>query len=139
MSKVSTQGVTSVCTVGGYSNIAIGTCGSVGIPGSVGTCGSTGIGGPVGSKGISGKAGPAGFQITDWKDDLMKKYNNRFFIKTEYDVMTFAPTNIIIDTNTNKDYKFKPSNMSDMANETDHFIQGLIILIRDNKINNILE
>ena len=136
MSKVSTQGITSVCTVGGYSNIAIGTCGSVGIPGPIGTCGSTGIGGPVGSKGISGQAG---FQITDWKDDLMKKYNNRFIIKVEYDVMTFAPTSVIIDTNTNKDYKFKPSNMSDMSNETDHFIQGLIILIRDNKINNILE
>lgn len=129
MSKVSTQGVTSVGVVGsigmtgssGYSNITIGT---------------SGVHGVVGSQGLSGQAG---FSITDWKDDLMKKYNNRFIIKTEYDEMTFAPTSIIIDTNTNKDYKFKPSDMSDMANETDHFIQGLIILIRDNKINNILE
>lgn len=129
MSKVSTQGVTSVGVVGsigmtgssGYSNIAIGT---------------SGVHGVVGSQGLSGQAG---FSITDWKDDLMKKYNNRFIIKTEYDEMTFAPTCIIIDTNTNKDYKFKPSEMSNMVNETDHFIQSLIILIRDNKINNILE
>ncbi len=77
--------------------------------------------------------------MNNWKDDLIEKYNNRFIIKTEYDVMTFAPTNIIIDTNTNEEYKFKPKDMSDMANEIDHFIQGLIILIRDNKINNILK
>jgi hypothetical protein len=122
MSKISTQGITSVCTVGGYSNIAIGTYGAIG------TCGH------------QGTQGPAGFQITDWKDDLMKRYNNRFTIKTDYDAMDFSPKGIIIrDTNTNKDYNFKPSSMSDIMNETDIFIQSLIIIIRDNKINNILK
>jgi len=122
MSKISTQGITSVCTVGGYSNIAIGTYG------------------PIGTCGHQGTQGPGGFQITDWKDDLMKRYNNRFTIKTDYDAMDFSPKGIIIrDTNTNKDYNFKSSNMSDIMNETDIFIQSLIIIIRDNKINNILK
>ena len=122
MSKISTQGITSVCTVGGYSNIAIGTYG------------------PIGTCGHQGTQGPGGFQITDWKDDLMKRYNNRFTIKTDYDAMDFSPKGIIVrDTNTNKDYNFKPSNMSDIMNETDIFIQSLIIIIRDNKINNILK
>jgi hypothetical protein len=132
MSKISTQGITSVCAVGGYSNIAIGTYGAIG---TCGTCGH------------QGTQGPGGFQITDWKDDLMKRYNNRFTIKTDYDAMDFSPKGIIIrDTNTNKDYNFKPSrtpfimyDMSDIMNETDIFIQSLIIIIRDNKINNILK
>lgn len=135
MSKKTTQGVTSVGVVGsigitgvtsGYSNTAIGT---------------SGVHGTIGSQGI---AGQAGFSITDWKDDMMKKYNNRFTIKTEYDEMTLTPIKIIIDTNTNQEYKFKPtwkkiSSASDMLNEMDKFIQSLVITIRDSKISDILK
>ena len=118
--------------IGGINNISIGTCGSIGAQGSIGTCGSIGIGGITGHQGT---AGPGGY-MTDWKEDMMKKYP-RFTIKTEYDVMTFSPTNIIIDNNTQKEYKFKPQFTSDIMNETEQFIQGLIITIRDEKINDI--
>ena len=82
-------------------------------------------------------SGPSAM-ITDWKDELMKKYP-RFTITTEYeDRMTFAPTNIIIDNNTNKEYKFKPKSIFDIMNETDNYIKQLIISIRDHKITNII-
>ena len=121
--------------IGGINNIS-STCGSIvgGINNTViGTCGGhTGL---TGITGMQGTAGPQGY-MTDWKEDMMKKYP-RFTIKTEYDVMTFSPTNIIIDNNTKEEYKFKPQFTSDIMNETDLFIQGLIITIRDEKINDI--
>ena len=116
--------------IGGINNISIGTCGSIGAQGSIGTQGSIGI------TGHQGTAGPQGY-MTDWKEDMMKKYP-RFTIKTEYDTFSFSPTNIIIDNNTQKEYKFKPSNMSDIMNETEQFIQGLIVTIRDEKITTII-
>ena len=122
--------------IGGINNISIGTCGSIGAQGSIGTCGSIGIGSTVGITGLQGTAGPRGYQITDWKEDMMKKYP-RFTIKTDYDTMSFAPTNIIIDNNTGQEYKFKPQFTSDIMNETDQFIQALITIIRDEKINDI--
>ena len=96
--------------------------------------------GSGGHTGITGHPGPGGYQITDWKDELMKKYP-QFTIKTEYDAMTFAPTNTIIDNRTGEEYKLTPSNisnMSDIINETDLFIQKLIITIRDEKITTII-
>jgi hypothetical protein len=95
-----------------------------------------GSGGQAGYQGSSsGSAG--GFQITDWKDDMMKKYP-RFTIKTDYDAMTFSPTNIIIDNRTGEEYEFIPNSMSNIVNETDLFIQTLITTIRDEKITNII-
>jgi hypothetical protein len=112
--------------IGGCNNTATSTCSSIiGGQGPIGTCGSIGT------------QGQAGYQIIDWKENIQKKYNNRFIIQTDYDTMSFAPTNIITDTRTNKEYEFKPSNISDIMNETDRFIQGLIIEIRDEKINDI--
>ena len=70
------------------------------------TSGSRGQGGIKGHQGSSsGSAG--GYQITDWKEDIMNKYHNRFTIKTEYDTvtMTFNPIPVVIDNNTNKLYK----------------------------------
>ena len=96
--------------------------------------------GSGGHTGITGHPGPGGYQITDWKDELMKKYP-QFTIKTEYDAMTFAPTNTIIDNRTGEEYKLTPSNisnMSDIMNETEQFIQGIIITIRDEKITTII-
>ena len=117
------------------NNTIIGTYGSIGTGGSIGTQGSIGIGGITGAQGT---AGPAGFQITDWKEDIQKKYHNRFIIKTDYDTMSFAPTNIITDNRTNKEYEFTPKSMSNIVEETDLFIQGLIIEIRDEKITDII-
>jgi hypothetical protein len=126
----------------------IGTCGSIGSQGSMGTCGSIGINGysGIGITGHQGTAGPQGY-MTDWKEDMMKKYP-RFTIKTEYDAMTFTPTNIIIDNNTQKEYKFKPQSgttatitaggVTTIMNETEQFIQRLIVTIREDKINNII-
>ena len=108
--------------------------------------------GSGGHGGITGHPGPGGYQIkvvgtTDWKEDMMKKYP-RFTIKTEYDAMTFSPTNIIIDNRTNEEYKFKPQSgttatitaggVTTIMNETEQFIQSLIITIRDEKITNII-
>ena len=93
-------------------------------------------GGQAGTTGHQGTSGPQGY-MTDWEEDMMKKYP-RFTIKTEYDAMTFSPTNIIIDNRTNEEYKFKPQFTSNIMNETDQFIQGLIITIREDKINNII-
>jgi hypothetical protein len=112
--------------IGGCNNTAKSTCSSIiGGQGPIGTCGSIGT------------QGQAGYQIIDWKENIQKKYNNRFIIQTDYDTMSFAPTNIITDTRTNKEYEFKPNNISDIMNETDKFIQGLIIEIRDEKITTI--
>lgn len=94
--------------------------------------------GSGGVAGHQGTSGPGGFQITDWREDIMNKYHNRFIIKTDYDTMSFTPTNIIIDTKTNKEYKFIPNSMSNIVNETEQFIQRLIITIRDEKITNII-
>ena len=127
--------------IGGYNNTATNTNtiivgqGSIGVSGSIGICGSIGMTGSIGSNSTSG---PAGFQITDWKEELMKKYNNRFTIETDYDSMSFAPTNLITDTNTNKEYKFTPKSISNIVNETDLFIQALITIIRDEKLDNII-
>ena len=120
--------------IGGYNNITTGTC-AIGTHGSIGICGSIGLTGSVGMTGTQGIQGHT--SITDWKDDMMKKYP-RFIIKTEYDVMTFAPNNIITDTRTNKEYKFTPKSISNIANETDNYIQQLITTIRDEKLNNII-
>lgn len=122
----------------GSNNISIGSNAIIGGQNniSIGTCGSQGLYGTIGSTGHQGTAGPAGYQITDWKEELMKKYP-RFTITTEYDVMTFAPNNKIIDNNTKEEYKFKPKSV-DIMNETEQFIQQLIIEIREGKINDII-
>jgi len=123
--------------MGGCNNIVTNTYSSI-IGGQVsttlGTCGSIAIGGTIGAQGT---AGPAGYQIKDWKEDIMNKYHNRFIIKTDYDTMSFAPTNIITDTKTNKEYEFKPQSISNIVEETEQFIQSLIIIIRDEKLNDI--
>ena len=111
--------------IGGCNNTTTSTCSSIiGGQGPIGTCGSIGT------------QGQAGY-LTDWKDDMMKKYP-RFTIKTEYDTMSFAPTNKIIDKRTNKEYKLTLTSISDIMNETDLFIQQLIVTIRDEKITNII-
>jgi len=104
--------------------------------------------GSGGVAGHQGTSGPGGFQITDWREDIMNKYHNRFIIKTDYDTMSFTPTNIIIDTHevrvskdttkTNKEYKFIPNSISNIVEETEQFIQRLIITIRDEKITKII-
>jgi len=116
------------------SNKTIITQGSIG---SIGSVGSPGIKIHGSSTGYQGTSGPGGW-ITDWREDIMNKYHNRFIIKTDYDTMSFTPTNIIIDTKTNKEYKFIPNSMSNIVNETDLFIQTLITTIRDEKITNII-
>jgi len=115
--------------IAGYNNTATSTCSSVIGQNSISTCGSIGI---------NGGPNPRGYQITDWKEDIMNKYHNRFIIKTDYDAMSFAPTSIIIDNSTNKEYKLTPFNMSNIMNETEQFIQRLIITIREDKINTII-
>lgn len=121
---VGTQGVCGVRSITtGYNNVAIGynsTSGPAGMSGNIGTPGVPGV-------------------ITDWKDDLMKKYHMRFVIKSEYDAMTFAPLFTIIDTNNFNEYKLKPKNMSNSHIEVDEYIQKLIIDIREEKITNILK
>jgi hypothetical protein len=117
--------------IAGYNNIVTGS------QNSIGTCGSIGFGGTIGANGTGGP-GSGAYQITDWKEEMQKKYHNRFIIKTDYDAMTFAPTNIIIDNTTNREYIFIPKNMSNIVKETDKFIQTLIVMIRDEKLDNII-
>lgn len=137
-----------------------GVCGSVGTQGSIGSIGSVGTQGVCGIRSTTGHnnvaigynstSGPAGMAghtgisgvpgvMTDWKDELMKKYHMRFSIKSEYDAMTFAPSFTIIDTNNFNEYKLKPKSMSDSHIEVDEYIQKLIIDIREEKITNILK
>ncbi len=118
--------------IGGSNNKVTNTCSSIiGGQRSINTCGSISIGGSISTQ------GQAGYQITDWKDDMMKKYP-RFNIKTDYDTFSFVPTNIITDTKTNKEYELKPNSISNIVEETEQFIQELIITIRDEKITNII-
>ncbi len=101
-----------------------------------------------GSRGQGGSSGPGSFQIPqsqDWKEMVENKYNNRFTITNEYDSTDLSTKCIIIDTNSNKQYKFTSSPnlltytyMSNIMNETDQFIQGLIIKIRDEKISQVI-
>ena len=67
---------------------------------------------------------------------IQKKYHNRFTITTEYDIDGI--TNTIIDNNTGEEYKLKPSNHSNIVNETEQLILGLIIKIRDEKITQVI-
>jgi hypothetical protein len=97
----------------------------------------TGSRGQAGITGHQGTSGPGGYQITDWKEDIQKKYP-RFIIKTDYDTMSFAPTNIITDTKTNKEYEFITNSISNIVEETEQFIQELIITIRDEKLNTLI-
>jgi len=106
---------------------------SISISGSISITGSVGSIGITGSTGYQGTSGPGGFQITDYEKELMKKYP-RFNIKTEYDAMTFNPIHVVIDNNTNKEYKINHTSM----NETEQFIQTLIITIREDKINTLI-
>ena len=88
----------------------------------------------------TGSGGVAGHQITDWKDELMRKYP-QFTIKIEYEPMLnyIDPIHVIIDNRTNKQYKIKhTTNQSNIMNETEQFIQGLIIKIRDEKITQVI-
>lgn len=120
--------------IGGCNNTVTSTCSSI-----VGGQGSIGVSGSFGVCGSIGATGTVGYQsIIDWKEEIMKKYNNRFIIKTDYDTMSFAPTNTITDTKTNKEYEFKPKNISNIVEETDLFIQALITIIRDEKLENII-
>ena len=101
------------------------------------TQGSTGQAGITGHQGTSG---PGAFQITDWKDELMRKYP-QFTIKIEYEPMLnyIDPIHVVTDNRTNKQYKIKhTTNQSNIMNETEQFIQGLIITIRDEKITTII-
>jgi hypothetical protein len=70
-----------------------------------------------------------------WKDQLMRKYPN-FTIKSEYDDIIFTSVHVVIDNNTKKVYKV-PHNIVNIMDETEQFIQRLIITIRDEKINTI--
>ena len=122
------------------NNTNIGTNGSIGTQGITSRSitqitGTSGLHGVIGSNGIQGTSGPAG---SDWKQIIEDKYKNRFIIKTEYDAITLAPTTIIIDNNTGEEYKFKPLSMYNIMNETENFINELIITLRDLKINNII-
>ena len=139
--------------IGGFNNTATNTNtivvgqGSIGVSGSIGVCGSIGMTGSIGANGTGGP-GSGAYQITDWKEEMQEKYNNRFIIKTDYDAMDFSPINLITDThevrvskdttNTNREYRFIPKSMSNIVNETDLFIQTLIVMIRDEKITNII-
>lgn len=114
--------------MGGCNNIVTSACSSI-----IGGQGST----TLSTCGSINTQGQAGYQIKDWKEDIMNKYHNRFIIKTDYNSMSFAPTNIITDTKTNKEYEFIPQSMSNIVEETEQFIQSLIITIRDEKLNDI--
>jgi hypothetical protein len=117
--------------IGGSNNKVTNTCSSIiGGQRSINTCGSISIGGSISTQGQAG-------YLTDWKDDMMKKYPN-LIIKTDYNTMSFAPTNIITDTRTNKEYEFTPNSISNIVEETEQFIQTLITTIRDEKITNII-
>jgi hypothetical protein len=101
------------------------------------TQGSTGQAGITGHQGTSG---PGAFQITDWKDELMRKYP-QFTIKIEYEPMLnyIDPIHVVTDNKTNKQYKIKhTTNQSNIMNETEQFIQELIITIRDEKITQVI-
>ena len=118
--------------INSYNNASISTQGSISMTGS------TGYQGNIGSTGLQSTAGPGGY-MTDWKDEIMKKYP-RFTIRTEYDVMTFAPINIIIDNNTEVEYNLNHIRQASgfNVNEAEQFIQQLIVTIREDKINNII-
>jgi len=101
------------------------------------TQGSTG---QAGITGHGGTSGPGAFQITDWKDELMRKYP-QFTIKIEYEPMLnyIDPIHVVTDNKTNKQYKIKhTTNQSNIMNETEQFIQELIITIRDEKITQVI-
>lgn len=108
-----------------------------------GVCGSTGsISVALGynniSTGYNNISGVPGV-MTDWKDDVMKKYHMRFTIKSEYDVISFTPLFTIIDTNNFNEYKIKPKGIPGIHIEVDEYIQKIIVDTREEKITEILK
>ena len=105
------------------------------------TSGSGGKGRQGGSTGHGGTSGPGAFQITDWKEELMRKYT-QFTIKIEYEPTLLKYIDqipVVTDNRTNKQYKIKhTTNQSNIMNETEQFIQELIITIRDEKITQVI-
>ena len=101
---------------------------------------TSGSGGHGGITGHGGTSGPGGYQITDWKEELMKKYP-QFTIKIEYEPTLLKYIDqipVVTDNRTNEEYEFKHSNHSNIVNETEQFIQELIITIRDEKITQVI-
>lgn len=120
------SGIQGICGTQGNSSVNVTK-----------TCGSNG-GGITGVTGHQGTSGPGGF-MTDWKVELMKKYP-RFTIMTDYSIN--GPNNIIIDNNTGLEYKLtstsnSPLSLSNIIDETEQFIEQLIIDIRHNKITSL--
>lgn len=93
--------------------------------------------GSGGHGGITGHQGTITADYLTKQKSIQKKYHNRFTITTEYDIDGI--TNTIIDNRTNKQYKIKhTTNQSNIVNETEQFILGLIIRIRDEKISQVI-
>ena len=94
-----------------------------------------GIGGITGHQGT---AGPGGYiQIKNWKEQLMEKYP-RFIIKTEYNHIRLDPTYVIVDNINNEEYKIENTTWYNQMDEIEQFIKQLIVTIRDEKINNLI-
>lgn len=131
--------MSSTTIIVGSNNTSIGSTAIIGgSNNTISTCGSQGLYRVIGTTGMQGTAGPAGY-ITDWKEELQKKYP-RFTIKTEYDSKTMAPTIIINDTANNyQEYRINPKSVTNTPKETEQLIQEIIINIRQVKINNILD
>jgi hypothetical protein len=91
--------------------------------------------GPVGISGSMGTSGPSGYGINEVK----RKYMNRFNIDAFLEPDNFMPLYKIIDNITGVEYKLRPTSMITIIEELENYLNELIINIRNEKINNIIE
>lgn len=120
-------GYSSNVNSSGHSNIAIGT-----------KSGWTSIGGVIGLSGHSGHTGVAGFSIMDSVEESLKKWNNRFSLIESSCDSTLLPIVKIKDNQTLKEYIFEAKSMIGFTEDFKSFINNIIIVDRDDKIDTLM-
>ena len=108
--------------------------------GSSGYIGTSGVHSVIGSTGNQGTAGPRGTRTLQMIEYIIDKFNNRFILNNyKVDNKTFLPKFIITDNFTLKEHQFDTISMININKDFQSFINNIIIVERDTKINNLLQ
>ena len=108
--------------------------------GSSGYIGTSGIHSVIGSTGNQGTAGPRGTRTLQMIEYIIDKFNNRFILNDyKIDNKSFLPQLTIIDNFTLKEHQFNTISMINLPIDFESFLNNIIIVERDTKINNLLQ
>ena len=108
--------------------------------GSSGYIGTSGIHSVIGSTGNQGTAGPRGTRTLQMIEYIINKFNNRFLLNDyRIDNKTMMPLFTITDNFTLKEHHFNTISMINLPIDFESFLNNIIIIERDSKIDNILQ